>query len=32
VSKTAAVAAVNDLPEDFAGAFPSRKGPVKIKS
>lgn len=30
VSKTAAVAAVNDLPEDFAGNFPTHKGPVKI--
>lgn len=31
-SKTAAVAAVNDLPEDFSGGFPSHKGPVKITS
>lgn len=29
-SKTAAVAAVNDLPEDFAGGFPTHKGPVRI--
>lgn len=32
VSKTAAVAAVNDLPEDFSGGFPTHKGPVKITS
>lgn len=31
-SKTAAVAAVNDLPEDFAGGFPTHKGPVKIRA
>lgn len=30
VSKTAAFAAVDDLPEDFAGNFPTHKGPVKI--
>lgn len=29
-SKTAAAAAQQDLPDEFAGAFPTHKGPVKI--
>lgn len=29
-SKTAAAAAQADLPDEFAGAFPTHKGPVKI--
>lgn len=28
ISKTASIQ--NDLPDDFAGGFPSKKGPVKI--
>ena len=30
VSKTAVAAAQADLPDEFAGAFPTHKGPVKI--
>lgn len=32
ISKTAAAAATNDLPEEFAGNFPTHKGPVRIAS